>query len=73
MLALQVNGQLIPVQQPVKLNLNAGKYVVAGLLGCSSLLRHTTPVSCHRLLPKDAQQSYGAGLAPGLLVVSLEE
>jgi hypothetical protein len=76
MLAFQLDGALISLQQPVQLTYQASSrsYTATGFKGCGSLLRHTAITGCARWLPTEQQQQEtggDAGYAPGLLLVTL--
>jgi hypothetical protein len=72
MLAFQIDQHLLPLQFPVQLRASSNRYEfrVRELLGCSSLIHHTTITGCCRWMPA-AVNDAARGYEPGLLVINL--
>jgi hypothetical protein len=78
MMAFQLDGALIPVQEPVQLHPQLGSgarwFEVFGVKGFAHLIIENTVAGCSRWVPSvdDLCGPDDAGFAPGLLVVSLQ-
>jgi hypothetical protein len=77
MMAFQVDGHLIPVQEPVQLKPEPGsgarRFTVSGVKGFAHLIIENAVAGCSRWVPQaDEGQGGGEpGFVPGLLVVNL--